>query len=128
MNTPTPLGKQTFAEYEKEVKDFKAFNLKAEKVDLSLVSDFEKKTDSALTQSGKMEGIVQKIEGEQAKLKAEFVKYEKLVSVADNEYTSILRAAKELGVDAPKEVTNLYKIMIAELKNAYKTYNEFKGK
>ena len=42
MNTPTPLGKQTFAEYEKEVKDFKAFNLKAEKVDLSLVSDFEK--------------------------------------------------------------------------------------
>ena len=128
MNKPTPFGKQTFAEYEKEVKEYKEFNLKAEKVDLSLVSDFEKKTDSALTQSGKMEGIVQKIEGQQVKLKDEFVKYEKLVSVADNEYTSILRAAKELGVDAPKEVTNLYKIMIAELKNAYKTYNEFKGK
>ena len=122
---PTPLGK-TYEQYEKELKEY---NLsKVEKVDLSLVSDFEKKTDSALTQSGKMEGIVQKIEGEQAKLKAEFVKYEKLVSAADNEYTSILRAAKDLGVDAPKEVTNLYKIMIAELKNAYKTYNEYKGK
>ena len=125
MNKPTPLGK-TYEQYEKEVKEF---NLsKVERVELNAVKDFEKKTDSVLTQSGKMEGIVQKIEGEQAKLKAEFVKYEKLVSAADNEYTSILRAAKELGVDAPKEVTNLYKIMIAELKNAYKTYNEFKGK
>ena len=32
MNTPTPLGKQTFAEYEKEVKEYKAFNLKAQKL------------------------------------------------------------------------------------------------
>ena len=42
MNTPTPLGKQTFAEYEKEVKDFKAFNLKVEKVELSLLGDLDK--------------------------------------------------------------------------------------
>ena len=42
MNTPTPLGKQTFAEYEKEVKDFKAFNLKAQKIELGLVDDLDK--------------------------------------------------------------------------------------
>ena len=42
MNTPTPLGKQTFAEYEKEVKDFKAFNLKAKKIELGLVDDLDK--------------------------------------------------------------------------------------
>jgi len=47
MNKPTPFGKQTFAEYEKEVKDFKAFNLKAEKIELSLVDDLAKATKKA---------------------------------------------------------------------------------
>ena len=42
MNKPTPFGKQTFAEYEKEVKDFKAFNLKAKKIELGLVDDLDK--------------------------------------------------------------------------------------
>ena len=42
MNTPTPLGKQTFAEYEKEVKEYKAFNLKAKKIELGLVDDLDK--------------------------------------------------------------------------------------
>ena len=53
MNTPTPLGKQTFAEYEKEVKDFKAFNLKAEKVELGLAQDLDKSVS-------KSEGFVKK--------------------------------------------------------------------
>tara|TARA_R110000823_G_scaffold301156_1_gene422056 strand:+ start:319 stop:786 length:468 start_codon:yes stop_codon:yes gene_type:complete len=41
MNKPTPFGKQTFAEYEKEVKEYKAFNLKAEKVELGAVQDIQ---------------------------------------------------------------------------------------
>jgi|11BtaG_2_1085332.scaffolds.fasta_scaffold67762_2 hypothetical protein len=125
MNNINPLGK-TYKEYQEELE--KVNLTKAEKIDLALVDDFEKKTDAALVQSGKMESIFQKIESEQKKLKSEFVKYEKLVSTADNEYTSILRAAKDLGIDPPREVANLYKIMIAELKNTYKTYNQFKGK
>ena len=48
MNKPTPFGKQTFAEYEKEVKEYKAFNLsKVEKVELSLVDDLAKATKKA---------------------------------------------------------------------------------
>jgi len=113
---------------DEEVKTALKELLSVQKVELGLIDDFEKKTDKALVQSGKMESIFQKIEGEQKKLKSEFIKYEKLVSIADKEYTTILRAAKDLGVDAPKEVANLYKIMIAELKNTYKTYNQFKGK
>ena len=42
MNTPTPLGKQTFAEYEKEVKEYKAFNLKAERIELGAIDNLEK--------------------------------------------------------------------------------------
>ena len=41
MNKPTPFGKQTFAEYEKEVKEYKAFNLKAEKIELGAVQDIQ---------------------------------------------------------------------------------------
>ena len=42
MNKPTPFGKQTFAEYEKEVKEYKAFNLKAERVELGAIDNLEK--------------------------------------------------------------------------------------
>ena len=43
MNKPTPFGKKTFAEYEKEVNDYKEFNLsKVEKIELGLVDDFSK--------------------------------------------------------------------------------------
>ena len=55
MNTPTPLGKQTFAEYEKEVKEYKAFNLKAQKIELGLAQDIKsqaKKLESAISKFG----------------------------------------------------------------------------
>ena len=40
MNKPTPIGKKTFAEYEKELKEF---NLsKVERVELGFVDDAEK--------------------------------------------------------------------------------------
>jgi DNA repair ATPase RecN len=47
MNKPTPFGKQTFAEYEKEVKDFKAFNFISQKIELGLADDVEKLTKQA---------------------------------------------------------------------------------
>ena len=43
---PTPLGKKSYEEYEKELKEF---NLsKVEKVELALIDDFEKKFDTTL--------------------------------------------------------------------------------
>ena len=47
MNTPTPLGKKTFAEYEKEVKEYKAFKLSSQKIELGLADDVEKLTQQA---------------------------------------------------------------------------------
>ena len=47
MNTPTPLGKQTFAEYEKEVKEYKAFKLSSQKIELGLADDVEKLTQQS---------------------------------------------------------------------------------
>ena len=47
MNKPTPFGKQTFAEYEKEVKEYKAFNFISQKIELGLADDVEKLTKQA---------------------------------------------------------------------------------
>jgi hypothetical protein len=38
---PTPLGK-TYLEYQAEVKEYKAFNLKAQKIELGLAQDLDK--------------------------------------------------------------------------------------
>ena len=94
MNKPTPFGKQTFAEYEKEVKEYKAFNLKVEKVELSIIEDAKKLYDkgqnsyaSALT--GGQSVLV--------KLQAAINNFEK----AEKEFEIAEKMAKELGVDMP---------------------------
>jgi len=43
MNTPTPIGKKSYKEYEKELKEHKLS--KVEKIELNLVGDLKKKTD-----------------------------------------------------------------------------------
>ena len=53
MNKPTPFGKKTFAEYEKELKEF---NLsKVERVELTLAGDLEKETTTVKNQLKKMQ-------------------------------------------------------------------------
>ena len=50
MNKPTPFGKKTFAEYEKEVNDYKEFNLsKVEQVQLGAMDDLRKAVDKLKT-------------------------------------------------------------------------------
>ena len=44
MNKPTPFGKQTFAEYEKEVKEYNLSKVK--KVNLGIVQDMQKVSDT----------------------------------------------------------------------------------
>ena len=109
MNTPTPLGKQTFAEYEKEVKDFKAFNLKVEKIELSSIKELEKQIKG-------MKGALKYVDGridEGDKYIKELVKYRnfsldvyskliklkpKMQEVAQEKLNNFEKAAKELGV------------------------------
>ena len=101
MNKPTPLGKQTFAEYEKEVKDFKAFNLKAEKVELGMMDDFEKAFTVAQN-----DGSAEKLITNLRKAEVGFEKAIKLHMKAEDIGEALKKAAKELGVDLPKIVIN----------------------
>ena len=100
MNTPTPLGKQTFAEYEKEVKDFKAFNLKVEKIELGLVDDIQamdkeitreyNSFDKKFTEFYKIKRVLVNKLGE----------FEKLEKSQNKRIDAAKKAFKDLGVDA----------------------------
>ena len=89
MNKPTPFGKQTFAEYEKEVKEY---NLS--RVELGIIDDAKKLYDkgqnsyaSALT--GGQSVLV--------KLQGAINNFEK----AEKEFEKAEKMAKELGVNLP---------------------------
>ncbi len=106
MNKPTPLGKQTFAEYEKEVKEYKAFNLKAEKVELGLAQDLEKsikKSESFVKNSKK---VIEKIEKafkayndmwEKTRIESKAI--ESQIPINNSRIKEATTAAKELGVN-----------------------------
>jgi hypothetical protein len=84
MNTPTPLGKQTFAEYEKEVKEYKAFKLSSQRFDFNtqkdlynLVDEFWGLFDKSVEPFDKIEGTLKAMikDSEKAKLSAkEYIK------------------------------------------------------
>ena len=108
MNKPTPFGKQTFAEYEKEVKDFKAFNLKAEKVELGLSDDAKKilkEGDKIISEIKKTEQIAKSL-GKKAD--SQWKKSNKIYDEAKKLYEEFNKKAKELGVDLPKEIDSLW--------------------
>lgn len=94
---PTPLGKKTYAEYAKELKEF---NLsKVERVNLSLASDFNRDYSKAVKQSSVLAQEFAAIISEQNKLRDKVNKnisdFEKL----EKPYNTILKQAKELGVN-----------------------------
>ena len=118
MNTPTPLGKQTFAEYEKEVKDFKAFNLKAEKVELAnydfkgYMKDYDKSFSKYRTNFRK------DINSAKAVADKHFEDVFKIREKAENEMDEFGTKAKELGIDFRKtkqwgEFQDLKKILLS---------------
>jgi hypothetical protein len=102
MNKPTPFGKQTFAEYEKEVKDFKAFNLKSQKIELGIVDElvkYEKELDS-----GRDELMQLATDAREAIAKGvkEMNRLDSVNKVAKLRLEDAEKAAKELGVDIPQ--------------------------
>jgi DNA repair ATPase RecN len=118
MNKPTPFGKKTFAEYEKEVNDYKEFNLsKVEKVELTAVKDFEKEYNNAAETHTK--GMRQTTEIDSAVNKALDL-YDaagKSYLKANARYQEIENAAKELGVDVPSKIEALKKDISQSLKD-----------
>ena len=128
MNTPTPFGKKTFAEYEKELKEF---NLsKVEKVDLGLMDDLEKLLNEAEKRTKNNKGGVKYANGVETELINVKKKIKDTVSlseksVKENEQlinkimdasVKVEKSAKELGIN-PAE--------IPAMKKMQKTYTAF---
>ena len=148
MNTPTPLGKQTFAEYEKEVKDFKAFNLKAQKIELkigdkaeALISklksaskEVNSELDSAFTPIRQLESAISRLTDEIPSKINKFKPFMKaltdLESQFDKDRDVLQKAEQELGVKIPepKIFTTVSKILSTyqrEEETFRKEINEF---
>ena len=148
MNTPTPLGKQTFAEYEKEVKDFKAFNLKAQKIELkigdkaeALISklksaskEVNSELDSAFTPIRQLESAIDRLTSEIPSKINKFKPFMKaltdLESQFDKDRDVLQKAEQELGVKIPepKIFTTVSKILSTyqrEEETFRKEINEF---
>ena len=106
MNKPTPFGKKTFAEYEKEVKEFKEYNLSSQRIELGIAKDLasaNKKSQGIIKQTTK---IVEKIEKAFGTYNTAWEKTRSQVQVIEKQISlnqSIIKeagsAAKELGVD-----------------------------
>jgi len=109
---PTPLGKKSYEEYEKELKEY---NLsKVEKVELNLVNDF----DSAWAAGFK---FIEKANKELDEVKKTFTAAIREFENSLDASAKFQKAAKELGVDVPKEIT-------AKTKEANQYIKEAKGK
>ena len=94
---PTPLGKKTYDEYAKELKEF---NLsKVEKIELSLVSEFKSEYNKAIKKSLSLGEEVASFSSKKNDLESEVNKnisdFEKL----QKPYNAIVKQAKELGIN-----------------------------
>lgn len=94
-------------------------------VNLALIDDFDKLTDSFFVSGGKFEKAVQKIESSIKDMNAEYVEHVKILSTIDSEYQKIRKAAMELGVNLPKEIENNYKKVLAVAKNDLNTKKKY---
>ena len=109
---PTPLGKKTYNEYEKELKNFKnnqEYNLsKTYKIKLSKIDDIEEMIQQGL-------GLSEFVEESLDEALTAFIKAKDIVRFDMNDaYTQaegmlneFLSDIKELGIDVPSEVKQL---------------------
>ena len=98
---PSPLGMKTYAEYEKELKEF---NLsKVERVELALVDDLVKKYDNIKSEADsltlKARKAAQELDEVSSKSKSMLKEIADAQKMADNIYKS----AEDLGVGLPNE-------------------------
>jgi len=101
---PTPLGKKTYEEYEKELKEY---NLsKVERVELGLVDDIEKLIKSYEQDSKKLDTAMDNWYNKIASINKDFPNVSKLYTSFDKNVKSLksdldnlTKQAKELGVN-----------------------------
>ena len=92
---PTPLGKKSYEEYEKELKEF---NLsKVERVELGAIDNLKKKLD-------KNTSVFDKNVSEVRGMAIKFVDLEQEFEKLMNESSLIKKQLSDLGVDDPKDL------------------------
>ena len=101
---PTPLGKKTYEEYAKELKEF---NLsKVERVELALIDDIDKLLDNASR-------TVKSADKKLISANQELLSATAPVQSARQKITDALKMAKELGAD---EAIRLFNVRMEEVK------------
>jgi hypothetical protein len=92
---PTPLGKKSYEEYEKELKEF---NLsKVERVELGAIDDLKKKLDKNISNFDKEESNISSLRGAFVGIRSIFVKI-------SDEASLIRKQVSDLGIDDPKDL------------------------
>ena len=98
-NTPTPLGKKTYEEYAKELKEFNlSAEPKLEKIELGAIDDIKKKLDKNITLFDKS---VNEVRG----MAKKFVDLEENFNKIMDEASFIRKQLSDLGVDDPKNLS-----------------------
>ena len=96
---PTPLGKKTYDEYAKELKEFNlSAEPKLEKVELGAIDDIKKKLDKNITLFDKS---VNEVRG----MAKKFVDLEENFNKIMDEASFIRKQLSDLGVDDPKNLS-----------------------
>ena len=102
---PTPLGK-TYLEYQAELKEYKAFNLKAQKIELGLAQDLDKsvsKSEGFVKNSKKIIESIEKAAKSytdmREKTRKQSSEIEEQISSNNRIIKAAETAAKELGVN-----------------------------
>ena len=99
--------------------------LEKHEVELGLVQDFEKLTNSFFISGGKFETSVQKVEASIKEMNNQYVEHVKVLSTIDSEYQKLRRSALDLGVNIPVEIENNYKKVLAVAKNDSDTKKKY---
>jgi len=103
---PTPLGKKTYEEYAKELKEF---NLsKVEKIELALVDDLKKVVVNALDFRDQAVNSYNIVRKEADNARSDSKSGQKWLDKVIGEYKKVQKAANELGVKVPNEIQGLY--------------------
>ena len=99
--------------------------LASHEVNLGLIDDFNKMSESYFQQGSKFESKVQKIEAFIKEMQTEFIALQKISSTIDSEYQKVRKLSLDLGVDVPVNVENNYKRVLASLKNDLNTFKKY---
>lgn len=94
-------------------------------VELSLISDFQKLTDSFFASGQKFEDSVQKVESAISDMQKKFIEHSNMVSKIDSDYTKLRKSALEFGIPIPSEIESIYKKVLAVMKNDLATFNKY---